>query len=183
MHTHICLVRGINVGGHNIVKMAAWRTLYESLGFTRVRTLLQSGSILFNSPDNPPRAALAERLSAAFTAHFGFSVDHILRNGSELRAAMDANPFPDAATMAPNHLLVTFLAGPPSPDAPARLAALDTGTERVCLIGEVLYVHFQNGAGRSILDPARMNRALGVTGTARNWNSLGKLVAMANAVE
>ncbi|MFV3076272.1 DUF1697 domain-containing protein [Niveispirillum fermenti] len=182
MATLACLLRGINVGGNKIVKMALWKQLYEEMGFTRVRTLLQSGNLLFDGADvAEDRGDLARRLEGAFKDRFGFHADHVLRDGGQLAAAIRDNPFPDAAAGSPSHLLVFFLAAAPTAEGAARLAALETGPDRLHLSGDRLYVHFLNGAGRAALDPVKVLRAMGVSGTSRNWTTLGRLAGLAAA--
>lgn len=177
MPTHVCLLRGINVGGNKIVKMALWKQLYEEMGFTRVRTLLQSGNIVFDAESD---AELADRLPAAFAARFGFSADHVLRDAGALKAAIAGNPFPDAAETAPNHLLVFFLSGVPDAGALARLDALiGEGPARLRVAGDVLYLDFAGAILQQSIDPVKVLKAAGVTGTSRNWTTLGKLAALA----
>lgn len=178
MPTLACLLRGINVGGNKIVKMALWKQLYEELGFTNVRTLLQSGNLLFDTAINEPRDALQARLEAAFAARFSFTADHILRDAAQVQAAIAGNPFPDAAADTPNHLLVFFLSKAPDAAGAAKLSALDTGPDRLHLSGDLLYMHFINGAGKAATDPVKLLRLAGVTGTSRNWTTLNKLAAM-----
>ncbi|MFV3131844.1 DUF1697 domain-containing protein [Niveispirillum sp. KHB5.9] len=179
MTTHVCLLRGVNVGGNKIVKMALWKQLYEEMGFTRVRTLLQSGNIVFDAQSGE---GLAERLPAAFAARFGFTADHVLRDATALEAAIAGNPFPDAAEATPNHLLVFFLSGAPDKAAAERLAALiGDGPARLHLSGDVLYLDFAGAILQKAIDPVKVLKAAGVTGTSRNWTTLGKLAALARA--
>lgn len=178
MPTLACLLRGINVGGNKIVKMALWKQLYEELGFTNVRTLLQSGNLLFDTAIDEPRDALQARLETAFATRFGFTADHILRDRAQVQAAIAGNPFPDAATNAPNHLLIFFLSTAPDAAGIAKLSALETGPDRLHLSGDLLYMHFINGAGKAATDPVKLLRLAGVTGTSRNWTTLNKLAAM-----
>lgn len=175
MQTLAVLLRGINVGGNKIVKMALWKQLYEQLGFTNVRTLLQSGNLLFDTDSDEPRNDLQARLEKAFSDRFGFDADHILRDSDQISAAIAGNPFKDAAETAPSQLLIFFLSAPPAADGAARLADLGTGAERLHLSGDTLYVHYQDGIGRSANDPVKLLRTAGVTGTSRNWTSLCKL--------
>lgn len=180
MPTLACLLRGINVGGNKIVRMALWKQLYEDMGFTRVRTLLQSGNILFDSAEGAAdRAALTRRLEVAFEDRFGFHADHVLRDAGQLADAIRDNPFPDAAAGSPSHLLVFFLTATPTQEGAARLAALETGPDRLHLSGDRLYMHFLNGAGRAALDPVKVLRTAGVSGTSRNWTTLGRLAGLA----
>lgn len=178
MPTLACLLRGINVGGNKIVKMAIWKQLYEELGFTNVRTLLQSGNLLFDTVIEEPREVLQARLETAFAKRFGFTADHILRDAAQVQAAIAGNPFPDAAAKAPNHLLIFFLSKAPDAAGIAKLSALDTGPDRLHLSGDLLYMHFINGAGKAATDPVKLLRLAGVTGTSRNWTTLNKLAAM-----
>lgn len=180
MGTYICLLRGINVGGNKIVKMALWKQLYEEMGFTHVRTLLQSGNIVFDSAGEEPRAALTARLSAAFAARFGFAADHVMRDADELDAAIRGNPFADAAEATPNHLLVFFLSDVPDAQALARLSALiGEGPARLHLSGDILYLDIAGAVIQKTIDPVKVLKAAGVTGTSRNWTTLGKLAVLA----
>ncbi len=182
MGTHVCLLRGINVGGNKIVKMALWKQLYEEMDFIRVRTLLQSGNIVFDAAGVEERAALTMRLSTAFATRFGFIADHVLRNADELDAAIAGNPFPDAAAATPNHLLVFFLSDVPDAGAAARLSALiGEGPARLYLSGDVLYLDVAGAVLQKTVDPVKVLKAAGVTGTSRNWTTLGKLLALARA--
>ncbi|KPF83743.1 hypothetical protein IP70_18615 [alpha proteobacterium AAP38] len=178
MPTLACLLRGINVGGNKIVKMALWRQLYEEMGFTNVRTLLQSGNLLFDPASDEPLESLQPRLETAFATRFGFTADHIIRDTTQVQAAIANNPFPDAATNAPNHLLVFFLSKAPDAASAAKLAALDTGPDRLHLSSDVLYMHFIHGAGKAATDPVKLLRLAGVTGTSRNWTTLNKLAVL-----
>lgn len=178
MSTLACLLRGINVGGNKIVKMALWKQLYEEMGFAHVRTLLQSGNLLFDTAADEPRHALQARLEAAFTDRFGFTADHIIRDQGQIRAAIAGNPFTDAAESAPNHLLVFFLSSAPDETGKAKLAALDTGPNRLHLSGDMLYMHFIDGAGKAATDPVKLLRLAGVTGTSRNWTTLNRLAVL-----
>lgn len=181
MPTCACLLRGINVGGNKIVKMAAWKQLYEEMGYGRVRTLLQSGNLVFDWDGAATRPDLLARLEKTFADRFGFMADHMLRDGAELMAAIRDNPFPDAAENAPSHLLVFFLSGVPDAAGMAKLEALKGGPDRLHLSGDTLYMHFQEGVGKAVLDPVKVLRAAGVTGTSRNWTTLGKLATLVAA--
>lgn len=180
MGTHVCLLRGINVGGKKIVKMALWKQLYEEMGFTNVRTLLQSGNIVFDAPGAEARPALMARLYTAFAERFGFTADHVLRDAGELDAAIAGNPFTDAAATTPNHLLVFFLSHVPDAGAIGRLSALiGEGPARLHLSGDVLYLDIAGAVIQKTIDPVKVLKTTGVTGTSRNWTTLGKLALMA----
>ncbi|MEV5594337.1 DUF1697 domain-containing protein [Streptomyces sp. NPDC052496] len=180
MSRQIALLRGINVGGNKRFPMARQRELFASLGHTDVTVLLQTGNIVFADPGTPPEET-ARRIEARIAEDLGFSVPVLVRTRDELAATVAANPFPEAVAE-PKTLHVTFLSGAPADPAP--LAALDRDTyvpDRLRLIGRDLYLWCPNGIGRSKLAEAVSRARLGVTATARNWNTVTKLLALADA--
>jgi uncharacterized protein (DUF1697 family) len=170
----VAMVRGINVGGRAMVKMAELATVCEGLGLTGVRTILQSGNLVFRGE----RAGMAKRLRQAIAERFGIDPAILVRSPAELRRAVAANPFPKAAEEDPSHLLIMFLEEKPSSDGMKTLAAWQ-GPERTKAVGEELYLHYPEGIGRSKLTNAFIERALQQRGTARNWNTVQKLIAAA----
>ncbi len=180
----IALLRAVNVTGHNMIKMDALRSLCGSLGLQHAQTYVQSGNVVFRTRarDTVP---LARRMEEAIEGSFGFRPAVMIRTLDELRGVVARNPFA-ARGFAPAKLLVTFLAAGPSPEAVARIAAIPlapgAGPEELSLDGRELYIHYPNGAGRSKLAPAVIERALRTPGTARNWNTVTKLVEIAEAL-
>jgi len=173
----IALLRGINVGGRNRLPMAELRELFERAGCLEVRTYIQSGNVVLATGDGTARAELAERLAAAVEAAKGFRPAVVLLTLDELAAAMEGNPFPKA-TAEPNRLHLWFLADEPDDVDFDALDSLRTPSERFELSGRILYLHAPDGIGRSKL-AARVERALGVEATARNWRTVDTLHEMA----
>ena len=180
----ISMLRGINVGGHNKVEMAALRALYESLKLKDARTLVQSGNIIFRSKEKSS-AALAKKIQHAIESRFSCCPEVILRTIAEMRAAIAASPFA-GRDLHPGKLLVTFLAAEPGEEAQAallQLLKLKSYPEEVHLKGRELYIYFPNGAGTSKLPWPKIAQLLKTTGTARNWNSVTKMLAIAEEME
>ncbi|MEE1756566.1 DUF1697 domain-containing protein [Streptomyces sp. SP18CS02] len=178
---YAALLRGINVSGHRKVPMAELRTLLTELGHGDVRTWLQSGNAVFTSGSGADENELAVALEAALEKHFGFRVDCLVRSGGYLRAVADACPFP-AAELEGRQLHVTFFSAPVDED---RFAALDRPAflpEEFRLGDRALYLYAPDGLGRSRLAEALGRPALvkGLVGTSRNWNTVVKLVEMAD---
>lgn len=171
----ISLLRGVNVGGHNIIRMDALRVLYESLGLRDPRTYVQSGNVVFRTGERD-LAALARRIEDAIERSFHFRPDVILRTAAELRDAIARNPFAERRGIDPAKLLVTFLAGTPRPEA---VLPVMTGPEEVRLNGREIYIYFPNGMGKSKLSWIALVKALKTTGTGRNWTTVTKLLKMA----
>ena len=181
----ISMLCAVNVGGHNKIKMDALRALYESLKFEDPRTFIQSGNVIFRNKfrkeENP--AALAKKIQTAIERTFGFRPEVILRTPDDLRAAIAATPFPAHRNLHPGKILVTFLAAEPPSEAHATLRNLKGYPEEVHLKGRELYIYFPNGAGQTKLPWSKVEKLLQVTGTARNWNSVTKMLAIAEEME
>lgn len=178
----ISMLRGVNLGAHNRIKMDELRAMYESLKLQEPRTYVQSGNVVFRTKEkNSPQ--LAKKIQNAIQKKFGCSPEVILRTSEEIRKAVKANPFPAQTKLEPGKVLVTFLAAEPPRDAVANLEKFKNLPEQLHLNGCELYIYFPNGAGRSKLPWSAVEKMLKVTGTARNWNSVQALLKMAEEME
>lgn len=171
------LLRGVNVGGNKIVPMAELREMLEGMGFSGVRTLLQSGNAVFEGSEIES-TELEARLEVATRERFGFDVTYMVRTVAEWERVVAENPFPDVAQESPAKLLATFLKGEPAPGGLESLCAALAGPEQFVGIGRTLYVHFPDGIGISKFSPNLIERKLGVAGTGRNWNTVLKIAAL-----
>jgi uncharacterized protein (DUF1697 family) len=182
MTVMISMLRGVNVGSHQRIKMDALRAVYESLKLEQVRTFIQSGNIIFRTKEkNLP--ALAKKIQAAIKAEFGFGPEVVLRTADELRQAVAANPFAKRRDLEPAKLLITFLAAEPAPEAHSNLLGLKSHPEELHLKGRELYIYFPNGMGKTKLLWSSVEKLLKTTGTARNLNSAVKMLAIAEGIE
>jgi len=173
----ICLLRGVNVGGNNLLKMDVLRSLCDSIGVTGAKTYLQSGNVVFRGSGD--RAALAKKIEAAIRKATGFESKVILRTAAELRAVIAANHFTGCE---PGRLLVAFLAAPIGEEAKALLMKLKAGREEIQFGDREIYLHLPDGAGVSKLAAALTEKKIGVNVTARNWNTVNALLKMAEEV-
>ena len=176
----ISMLRGVNVGGHNKIKMDALRALYKSLKFTGCQTFIQSGNVIFKTKERN-LAKLTSQIQTAIERSFGFRPDVILRTSDELRDVIARNPFATRRGIEPGKLLVTFLASAPTTQARDNLLKLKTDGEELRIDGRELYIYFPDGMGRSKIWPL-IERTLKVSGTGRNWNSVTKMLAIADAL-
>jgi uncharacterized protein (DUF1697 family) len=169
MAVYVALLRAVNVGGTGTLAMSDLQALCERIGFRSVRTVLQSGNVVFSSPGTEGK--VQELLSEALARRMKAPVGVLLRTPAELQAVLDRNPFPKAPT---NKVIVFFM-----PDAPAK-GALDgltiPGKEEVRLVGREIFVHYPDGQGKSKL---RLPQAK--IGTGRNLNTVSRLVELADA--
>jgi uncharacterized protein (DUF1697 family) len=178
MTTVISMLRAVNVGGHNKIKMEALRGLYESLGLVGPRTHIQSGNVIFGTR-RKDMAALAAEIGKAIEKTFGVRSEVILRTAEEMSEVIACNPFAGRTDVLPNRLLVTFLPGSCGAEAMEAIRRLQGGPEELRLVGRELYIHFSNGMSQSKLSQAAIDRALKMPGTARNWNTVTKLLELA----
>ena len=174
----ISMLRGVNVGAHNRIQMDALRTLYASLGLRDPQTYVQSGNVIF-ATDARDLVRLARRIENAIEQRFGFRPGVILRTTSDLRDVIARNPFAKRRGIEPSKLLVTFLAAHPGAQVRDTVLRMKADPEELRLDGRELYIYFPNGMGRSKLPWARMGQTLGTPATARNWNTVTKLLELA----
>lgn len=163
MATYIALLRGINVGGNKMMSMADVREKLTAAGYEDVRTLLQSGNVIFKSR-RPPK------LDGMFDA------DVILRTAEEWDAIVDRNPFRKEAKSDPGYLVMMALKDE-AKNVDALRAAI-VGRERLEADGKQLYIVYPDGQGRSKLTNAVIEKKLGTRGSARNWNTVLKIQAL-----
>jgi len=178
----ISMLRGVNVGGHNKIKMDALRALYESMKLREAQTYVQSGNVIFRT-DERYIARLAKRIEDGIERKLGFRPDVILRTATEMREVIARNPFAKRRGIEPSKLLVTFLGSDPGAEAREKILQIKCDPEELRIEGRELYIYFPNGIGRSKLSWAGLEKTLKTPGTARNWNSVTKMLEMAESLE
>jgi uncharacterized protein (DUF1697 family) len=177
----VALLRGVNLGGHKKIGMEELRTICCSLDLTDPKTYIQSGNVVFGCPkSSSPK--LAARIEAAIEKRLGFHSAVVLRTTSDLRQIVARNPFAKRNGIEPAKLIVSFLDKPLDPESRKRILAINVGPEEIQPAEHELYIYFPDGQGRSKL-PAVLDRTLNKAATARNWNTVLKLLAMAEELE
>ena len=184
MTVYVSMLRGVNVGGSGLVKMEPLREAYESIGLADVRTLLQSGNVLFRS-GLTDRERLVKRIMQEIERRFDLQVEVVLRTLAEVASIVDRGP-----TLSPradkSKLLVMFLSSVPDAAAQAALRKWHKDKELKELLelrGPEIYLYYPEGVGRSKLTGAVIESKLDTAGTARNWNTLLKLVEVGRSLE
>lgn len=178
----VSMLRGVNVGGHNMIKMDALRALYESLKLRDPQTYVQSGNVVFRT-DERDLVLLARRIENGIERRFHFRPDVIVRTTSELRDVIARNPFATRRGIEPAKLLVTFLASDPTAEGREKVLKIKTDPEEMSVDGREVYIYYPNGMGRSKLSWIAIANALKTSGTGRNWNSVSKLLEIAERLE
>lgn len=171
----IALLRAVNVGGNNLLPMKALPALFTGLGHTDPVTYIQSGNVVFRC-QNPDMQAVSAALQQRIAEVFGLDVAVVTRTAAELARVVADNPFPAEGAQA---LYVMFLVNLPSEQAVARVDPLRSPPDRFVVRGREVYLHLDTGAGKTRLTGAYLEKCLGTLGTARNWRTVTRLLAMA----
>lgn len=178
----VSMLRGVNLGPHNRIKMDELRALYESLGLRDVQTYVQSGNVVFRTTGRD-LAKIARRIEEGIHSSFGFQTDVLVRTTAELRAVVAANPFAARDGIDPSKLLVDFLARELGAEAREKLLAVNIEPEELRIHGRELYIYFANGMARPKLTSGLIDRTVKMPVTGRNWNTVTKLLEMAAALD
>jgi len=189
MASHVALLRGINVGGRNKVPMAELREVVASLGHTGVSTYIQSGNVLFSTPDSD-NARLASALESAISDRFGIWSSVVVLSRDDLARVLAGNPYPDEPN--PKLVHVVFMNSEPPADLLERIKAAESqaaakgSRDTVTAAGEALFLHTPDGFGTSelaqavfkIISAPAKQRQRGLAATARNWATATKLLSL-----
>ena len=172
MARHVALLRGINVGGHRRISMPDLRDVLEAAGYEDVVTLPQSGNVVVKAKGSAK--ALGPALEALIEKELGVDPLVVVRTHQELGAVIEGNPFPEAVAH-PKLFQVSFLSATPRAAVADELEAADWGADAVAFRGREIYADHPEGMNNSKLGRALTDRRLGVTATARNWNTVVRL--------
>ncbi|PHS01750.1 MAG: hypothetical protein COA78_22355 [Blastopirellula sp.] len=168
MKTYLILLRGVNVGGKNLLPMKELRSVLESGGFADVRTYIQSGNVVLQSASQPEKT-----VQALLESEFGLTPEIHVLTEKKFHLSVTNNPYQEHEG---KFVHFYFCKNKPKANT-AKLEQLAATTENYQIIDNVFYLHAAHGIGRSKL-AANVEACLGVSTTARNLNTINKLVAM-----
>jgi uncharacterized protein (DUF1697 family) len=174
MPQYLALVRGINVGGI-ILKMDDLKKILAGIGFTNIRTYIQSGNVLFESKERDAHA-LEQRSMDAILHDKHLAVTVIVKSQAQLEKIAAAHPL--ASKGNDKSLYVTALNATPSKKLIEEVMGMDYGADRFIIQGDVIYGCYGQGYGKSKFTNNYFESKLSVCGTTRNWNTLQKLLEM-----
>jgi uncharacterized protein (DUF1697 family) len=170
MPRYVALLRSVNVAGHGRLSMSELRDSFCELGTTDVSTYIQSGNVVFTSPERN-NARLVAAIEHQLERDFGHAPAVILRTVADLARVVAASPYPQKGAEPARHH-VTFLAEPPGAERLAAFSAPASGNDELSIVGKEIYVHTPDGYGKTKLTGALLERRLGVVSTTRNWNTV-----------
>ncbi|MCG7408277.1 DUF1697 domain-containing protein [Paenibacillus sp. ACRRX] len=179
MNTYIALLRGINVSGHNKIKMAELKHTLETGGLHRVQTYIQSGNVLFQSDDDADTLRLI--IEGLIQRVFGISITVIIRTAAEFAHIVAACPFAGILLSKGESIHVSVLTEAPSQKVVDLLSTSERAQDEYAIHGKEIYFLFR----QSILDSklAKNLQKLGNTATTRNWNTIQKLDSLAKTMQ
>ena len=182
MAIYVALLRGINVGGHNKIKMAELKLLFENIGLSRVQTYIQSGNVLFESEEEEEEA-LRRRIEHEIEKVLSISVAVVLRTSLELERIIENCPFSEdalseAALLSEGEsFYVSLLLTSPSQAQIERLDAFRNESDEYRVVGREIYLLLRHGVRNSKL--ANNLHKLDVPSTMRNWKTINTLASLA----
>ncbi len=176
MNSYVSMLHGINVSGQKKIKMEELKKLYESLGFSDVQTYIQSGNVIFKSPEKDT-SKLVSRIQQKMKQIFGFDVSVIIRTKGQLHELIENNPFTNKDT---SKLHVTFLSAVPTSVPVDEINKVKDKAEEFFIADRAIYLFCPNGYGRSKLSNTLFEKKLKVSATTRNWETVKALLNMAN---
>ena len=178
MNTYIALLRGINVGGHKKIKMAELKEHLKTLNFEQVSTYIQSGNIVFNSP-NDSIHDLEEQIHEMILEQYGFDVPVIIKTAKELKHVIDHHPYIDHPSYDIDRTYITYLNKAPDPSLIKQLAATDFSPEEYVIDQANIHFYSPKGYGKAKMNNNLFENKLKVKATTRNWKTTLKLLEMA----
>ena len=170
-------MRGVNVTGHNTIKMEVLRGLCQGLGFRNVETYVQSGNIVFQALLENPEA-ISKRIGETVLRSFGFDTPVIVRTSKEMRNVIGNNPFLKEKGIDSSKLHVTFLSETAQKGSEKKLETLATNPDRFYPASHEIYLYCPGGYGRTRLSNNAIEKALSVEATTRNWKTTNTLFEM-----
>lgn len=179
MPTCIAMLRGVNVGNKTI-KMERLRALLEDLGFSAVRTYVQSGNAIFETGPCPLEG-VSKTIEEGLRKRFGFEVPVLLKTAKELKDVVVANPFTKQKSIDQSKLHVTFLAAAAQKALVPGLEPLAAKTERFCVVNKEVYLYCPDGYGRTRLSNNAIEKKLSLIATTRNWRTVNALLDLAQS--
>ena len=178
MNTYITMLRGVNMTGHNTIKMTRLAEMFRQQGYSDAETYIQSGNIVF-SCRNSSIDNVSSGIRKAILSEFSLDIAVITRTPDEIKKIIAVNPFLEEPGFDPSKMAVVFLELKPSEEQILKVAGIDYPPDKFRIIGSEIYIYCPNGFGRTKLYTNFFEAKMKVTGTARNWTMVNKLLEMA----
>jgi len=177
MKTHLALLRGINVSGHNMIKMDTLKSVLEKAGFQKVQTYIQSGNVFVDSEEEHG-ASVGFKIKQEIFKELGLEVPVVVISKEDLEACFNNNPFLKEKDSDTKKLYVAFISKELSSGALNDLRMSQFKPDEAAIDKSKIYIKYAVGAGKTKLDQKYIEKKLNVTATIRNWNTITTLLEM-----
>lgn len=174
---HLALLRGINVSGHNMIKMDALKSMLEKIGFQNVETYIQSGNVFLETEDENAQS-VGFTIKQEIVKQLGFDVPTIVINKSDLEKCLTNNPFFKEKDVDTKKLYVAFISKELNNNALNDLKISQFKPDEAFIDENRIYMKLETGAAKTRLTQKYIEKKLNVTATSRNWNTMNKLLEM-----
>lgn len=181
MTTYISILRGINVGGHKMIKMEALKKMCLGLGFSNIKTYIQSGNIIFQTKITEVNK-INKNLKSAIENEFGFDVPVITLTETELENILNLNPFLNNKSKKESFFYITFLSENPTKQNIENLKLIDFKNDKYKLIDKAIYLYCPDSFSNTKLTNNFLENKLKVIATTRNWKTTIELLTLAKAI-
>ena len=175
MTTHLALLRGINVSGHNMIKMEALKSTLENIGFKNVQTYIQSGNVFVDSEEEN-QAKVGFQIKQEIFKVFGHEVPLVMVNKQDLEACFNNNPFLKAKDADTKKIYVAFVSIALQSSNINDLKMSQVKPDECHIDGNKIFIKYDVGAGKTRFDQKYIEKKLNVTATIRNWNTVTQLL-------
>ncbi|MCI0450343.1 MAG: DUF1697 domain-containing protein [Chlorobi bacterium] len=175
--TYIAFLRGINVSGQKLIKMEGLRKMFGKMGYKNVRTYIQSGNVVFESPKSK-NESLAKKIESGLEKSLGYDVTVVIRTKEEIESVIKNFPFSKVKNIESFKTDVAFLATGPDKSAVKELESLSTKDEMFKVTGNNVYSlrSLAKGFQETLLGKNILEKKLKVRATVRNWNTVNKVL-------
>lgn len=175
----IAFLRGINMTGHNSVKMNDLTDLFVGLGFPSTETYIQSGNIIFGFDGTESFQDISLRIEKAMVERFNYIIPVMIRTVQEIKEIVSSNPFLKEENFDPAKMAVIFLHEECKSSQLQKVADIEYPPDKFKIAGREIFVYCPNGFGKTKLYTNFFEKKIGVTGTARNWKTVTTILNIA----
>ncbi|MDD2531018.1 MAG: DUF1697 domain-containing protein [Bacteroidales bacterium] len=177
MKTYISLLRGINIGGHKKIKMDSLRENFSSLGYSNIKTYIQSGNILFSSKEED-KTKLEKEISSMILDKYGFDVPVLVLNSEELNEVISNNPFANSTNHNKDFIHITFLSNEVKEFNFTEIDSKKESEDEYKIINKTVYLYLPKGYGNTKIHNNFLEKLLKTQATTRNWKTCLELLEM-----
>ena len=179
MKTYAAFLRGVNMTGHNSIKMTDLTSMFIKMGYADAITYIQSGNVIFRGTGNSSDREIELKFEKEITSRFKYDIKVMIRSVNEMKNFFSVNPYLDEENFYPAKIAVLFLNEKPSNDQIMKVKDVDYPPDKFKIVGSEIYVYCPNGFGRTKLYTNFFEKKMGISGTARNWKTITTILNLA----